>query len=103
MLIGTAKLSPWPPAMIAVLTPTTAPVLVTSGPPELPGIECRVGLDHVLDQPAGPRAKRAAERAHHAGRDGVLEAVGVADGDDELAGPKRLRVAELDRGQVGRA
>ena len=32
----------------------------------------------------------------------MLEAVGVADGDDELSGPKRLRVAELDGGEVGR-
>ena len=60
------------------------------------GIERRVGLDHVLDQPARARAQRPAERAHHAGRHGVLEAVRVADGDRQLAGPERLRVAELD-------
>ena len=60
------------------------------------GIERRVGLNHVLDQPAGARAQRPAERADDAGRDGVLEAVGVADGDGQLPGPERLRVPELD-------
>ena len=29
---------PWPPRITAVLTPTTCEVLVTSGPPELPGL-----------------------------------------------------------------
>src|SRR5205823_4305302 len=37
VLIGTAKLRPLPPAMIAVLTPTTRPSPATSGPPEFPG------------------------------------------------------------------
>ena len=34
---GIAKLNPWPPITIAVLTPTTSPFAITSGPPELPG------------------------------------------------------------------
>ena len=72
-------------------------------PARVAGIERRVGLNHVLDQPAGPRAQRAAERADDAGRHGVLEAVRVADGDDELSRPQRLRVAELDGGEVRRA
>ena len=38
--------------MIAVLTPITWPALVTSGPPELPGIERRVGLNDLIDQPS---------------------------------------------------
>jgi hypothetical protein len=37
VLIGTAKLKPCPPEMIAVFTPITCPALVTSGPPEFPG------------------------------------------------------------------
>ena len=38
MLIGTAKLMPRPPGTMAVLIPTTAATVVTSGPPELPGL-----------------------------------------------------------------
>jgi hypothetical protein len=33
----TAKQMPWPPAIMAVLMPTTRPAPSTSGPPELPG------------------------------------------------------------------
>src|SRR5205823_5674428 len=36
--IGTLKLRPWAPRIIAVLMPTTRPRLSTSGPPELPGL-----------------------------------------------------------------
>jgi hypothetical protein len=38
MLIGMAKPNPWPLATMAVLTPTTSPFKLKSGPPELPGL-----------------------------------------------------------------
>ena len=38
MSIGTLKLMPWAPRMIAVLMPITRPRESTSGPPELPGL-----------------------------------------------------------------
>ena len=88
--------------MMAVFTPTTAPVLVTSGPPELPGLSAAsVWITCSIKRPVA-RAQRPPERAHHAARDRVLEAVGVADGDRQLAGAEGLRVAELDRRQVRR-
>ena len=59
VLIGTAKLSPWPPAMMAVLTPTTAPVLVTSGPPELPGLSAAsVWITCSIKRPVRARSDR---------------------------------------------
>src|SRR5437867_7338254 len=47
-------------------------------------IECRVGLDEVLDKPPRPRPQRAPEGAHHPSSHRALEAVGVADGDHQL-------------------
>ena len=38
MFDGMAKPMPEPPATIAVLMPTTSPCMLTSGPPELPGL-----------------------------------------------------------------
>ena len=41
MLIGIANpipIAPWTPVKTKVLTPTTAPRLETSGPPEFPGL-----------------------------------------------------------------
>ena len=64
------------------------------------GVERRVGLDDVVDDPgrlAGARRQRAAERGHHAGGHRAGEAVRVADRDDELADAQRGGVAELGR------
>jgi hypothetical protein len=49
------------------------------------GIERGIGLDNVVDQPAGARAQAAAERRDHARRHGGFEAERIADGDHELA------------------
>ncbi len=38
MSIGMAKPSPWAVVLTAVLIPMTCPALLTSGPPELPGL-----------------------------------------------------------------
>src|SRR5215472_17797888 len=43
-------------------------------PAGIAGVERRVGLNDAVDQPAGPRAQRAAERADDARRDGALKA-----------------------------
>ena len=58
------------------------------------GVQRRVGLDHVVDDPrraAGASGQRAAERRHHAGRDRARVAVRVADRDHELADAQRRR------------
>ncbi len=65
-------------------------------------VQRRVGLDDVVHQPAGIRAQRPAQRAHHARRHGVLKAVRIADGDGELADAQALRFAQFRRGQVRR-
>ena len=72
---------------------------VDQRPARVAGIERRVGLDHVVDQPSGLRAQRAAQRADHACRDGAFEAVGIADGDRELPHAQPARAAELRGGQ----
>ena len=88
--------------MIAVLTPTTAPALVTSGPPELPGLSAAsVWMTCSIRRPVRARSDPA-ERADHAARHGVLEAIRVADRNRQLTWFERLRIAELDRGEIGR-
>ena len=74
-------------------------VRIDQRPAGIAGIEGRVGLQHIIDQPAGLRAQTAPERAHHAGGDRVLESVRVADGDRELADAHAARRAEHHRGQ----
>ena len=61
VLAATAKQIPCAPAITAVLMPTTSPAEETSGAAGVAGIERRVGLDQVLDQP--PRARAASGRA----------------------------------------
>ena len=61
----------------------------TSAPPELPGVQRGVGLDHVLDDPSA-RGQRAAERADHAGGHRAGEAVRVAR-PPRPAGPPAAR------------
>ena len=64
------------------------------------GVECRVGLDDVLDEPARPpvaRRERPTERADDARRHGAREAERVADRDDELTDAQPLGVAERRR------
>jgi hypothetical protein len=56
---GTAKPMPEKAPLglkIAVLTPTSRPEESSRGPPELPGIDGGVGLNHVTDAPAVRRA-----------------------------------------------
>ena len=53
-------------------------------PAGVAGVERRVGLDDVVHQPSRSRAQRSAERADDAGRDGMVEAVRIADGDRDL-------------------
>ena len=76
------------------------------------GIERRVGLDDVVDQPAAARTQRAAERGDHAGGYGRFEAEWIADGDHQLPALERLGIAERrgrqrhvlfhpDQGQIG--
>src|SRR4051812_14848649 len=99
-LIGTARPSPTPAT--AVLIPITRPRPSASAPPELPGVERGVGLDHVVDDThvrARAGRKRASERRHHAGSDGAGESVRIPDRDDELADAQLFRVAELRRSE----
>ncbi len=63
----------------------TSPRELTSGPPELPGFNAAsVWMRLSMSRPDS-RAERPAQRAHHARRHRVLEAVGIADGDGKLA------------------
>src|SRR5262245_44312783 len=54
------------------------------------GVERRVRLDDVVHQPAAPRAKRTAARAHHTARDRAFEAVRIAERDGDLTDPDRI-------------
>ena len=85
--------------MIAVFTPMTSPVRRRGGPARDARIERRVGLHHVVQEPAGPSAQRAAERADDAGRDRVLETKRAAEGDGDLPHAYARRIAEPDHGK----
>ena len=62
-------------------------------------VERGVGLDHVVDQPAGTRAQRAAERRDDARGHRRLEAERIADGDHQLSAPQPLGVAKRRGGE----
>src|SRR5208337_2609353 len=66
-------------------------------PARIPGIESRVGLNHVVDQSARGRPHRAAACAHDSGRHRALEAKVAADGDRELTRTYPAGIAEPRR------
>ena len=65
-------------------------------------VQRRVGLDHVVDDPAAPGRQRAPERRDDARGDRAGEPVRVADRDHELADPQPLGVAQLGGDEVVR-
>ena len=72
VLEATAKQMPCAPMMTAVLMPTTSPARGDQRAAGIAGVQRRIGLDQVLDQPPALPAQRAAERRDHAGGDGRL-------------------------------
>jgi hypothetical protein len=70
----------------------------TSAPPELPGVDRRVGLDEVLE--AIDAEVAAAQRADDAHRHRVAEAERIADREHDVADVHGLQVAEGDRRQL---
>ena len=95
--------------MIAVLMPTTCPARLISGPPGVPGIDRRVGLDERLvfrDPHVVPLGRR-----DDAGGDGMVEAERAADGQHPVADVELVRISplgldlqvrlDLEHGQVG--
>ena len=66
------------------------------------GVQRRVGLDHVVDDPAAPGRQRAAERRDDARGDRAGEAVRVADRDHELADAQPFGVAQLGGDEIVR-
>ena len=96
-LTGTARPRPIPAS--AVLTPTSRACESTSAPPELPGFNAAsVWITFSTTRP--PEGKRASERRHDAGGHGAGEPMRVPHGDDQLAHPEHVGVAELHLGQA---
>jgi hypothetical protein len=62
--------------------------------PGIAGIERGVGLDHVVDEPPGGAAQRAAEPAHDPRGRRLLEAHGGADRNGNLSQPHGAAVGE---------
>ena len=83
--------------MMAVLTPMTRPAESSSGPPELPGIDGGVGLDHVGDLAAGAGGQPAMQRADDAGGQRLVEAERVADREHQLSDLEVRGRADRDR------
>src|SRR5204863_4356700 len=60
------------------------------------GVERRVGLDDVVDQPAARAAQRPTQRADDPRGYRALETVRIADGDGDLPRAYRRRIAQDD-------
>ena len=57
--VATAKQMPWAQLIIAVLMPTTSPVVATSGPPEFPGLSAAsVWMTSSMSRPLWARKDR---------------------------------------------
>src|SRR5919106_3641087 len=77
--------------------------LATGGdqrPSGIARVQCGIRLNEVIDQSSGPRSERSTQRADYPRRDRALEAVGIADGYDQLADADRSGVAQLHRGEL---
>ena len=99
---GDGKAHPCAGRITAVFTPMTSPRELTSGPPELPGFNAAsVWMMLSISRPELD-AERPAQRADHARRHGVLEAVRIADGDGQLADPQPIGITEPHRLEVRR-
>ena len=101
VLLAMAKQIPCAGKMTAVFTPMTSPREFTSGPPELPGFSA-ASVWMILSISRPDCAHGATQRAHHAGRNRLLETVGTADGDRNLANPHGLQTAETRVNEMGR-
>ena len=76
----------------------TRPLQVQHRAARVAGVDGRVGLDRLADELVVLRAfDHPPQRADHAGRQRPLQAIGVADGDDELAHPQLARIAQDER------
>ena len=64
------------------------------------GIEGRIGLDDIVDEPAVLGAQRPADRTDDAGRHGRLESQRIADGDGDLPRAKALGIGERRKPQL---
>ena len=98
-----AKPMPCALGLMAVLMPIASPRTLHSGPPELPKLIERVGLDEVLE---GGRAAEDVERRAALGADDAHRhraaqlAERVADGDGPVADAQPVGVAQRQHGQV---
>src|SRR4030095_9459743 len=96
----TATASPSPKPATAVLMPTTRPAESARAPPELPGLRAASvwmtsSMSRMRRPPrAGGGGDRPPDGAAPAAGPGAGQAERVAHGDDELADPQRVRVAE---------
>ena len=71
--------------------------------PRVAGVERRVGLDNIVDDPdlgTGSGRERAPQGTHHARGDAAGEAEGIADGHHQLADPKHRSIAESRRLEI---
>jgi hypothetical protein len=85
-----------------VVTPTNRPALSRSGPPELPRVDRRVGLDGAGDLADVGGWQMAIERAHQARGERAREAKGIADRVHRLADAQVAGSAERNGPQSRR-
>ena len=63
----------------------------------IPGIQRRISLNDIFDEPARVGAQRSSERADHARGYGRLESIRIANGNRHLARPQVLRICRARR------
>ena len=90
----------WASARMAVVIPISWPLTFSRGPPLLPGLIGRVGLDQAAQPEALGNLDVASDGTDDAAGDGIRVAVGVADGDDRFADHQIVAAAEFDKRQL---
>ena len=87
--------------MMMLLMPMTSPFMLTSGPPELPRLmAASVWMKSSIVGRLPPTPSWRPLALTMPGRDGVLHAQRIADGQDPFADLDLARVAELGEGRV---
>ena len=91
----------WASATMAVLTATTWPAALTSGPPELPGLmAASVWIRPSSDTPSVCRSRSLADTMPRVTVALAAEVEGVADGDHLVAHPQVVGRTELGGHEV---
>lgn len=75
-------------------------VRIDEGAAAVAGIEGRIGLNDIVDEPSALAAQRTPQRAHHARGDGILKTEWIADSNGDLPDLQAVAGSERNGRQV---